>query len=154
MEVVATPFCDQCGKAVPADAAFCPSCGRKRQVSIKSPPPQSIQTASPAVPVIAVTESKNPGVAALLAFLVGIGFMGVGHIYVGKIGRGIVLLIVGLVLRGLVALALIWGFFAGLGAFVLLGLVSLALWVWQTYDAYKLAKQFNAHVQQHGKPPW
>jgi len=80
--------------------------------------------------------------------------MGVGHIYVGKIGRGIVLLIVGIALRGLVAFALIWGFFAGLGAFILLALVSLALWAWQTYDAYKLAKQFNAHVQQYGKAPW
>jgi TM2 domain-containing membrane protein YozV len=97
-----------------------------------------------------VTESKNPGVAALLAFLVGIAFMGVGHIYVGKIGRGIVLLIAGLALRGL-AFMFILGSFITVIAIVIL---SLAVWVWQTYDAYKLAKQFNAHVQQHGKAPW
>lgn len=37
---------------------------------------------------------------------------------------------------------------------IFLILVRLVLWVWQTYDAYKLAKQFNAHVEQCGKAPW
>ena len=163
MEVVATPFCDQCGKAVPADAAFCPSCGRKRQVSIESPPPPSVQTASPGA-LVTVTESKNPGVAALLAFFVGIGLFGIGHVYVGRIGRGLVLLVISIVIHiplflGFVALPL--SVFVSASAFggwfiavVFFGLVNLALWVWQTYDAYKLAKQFNAHVQQHGKAPW
>ena len=111
-----------------------------------------------------MTESKNPGVAALLAFFVGIGLFGVGHVYVGKIGRGVVLLVVSIILHvplvfGIVSLpftalygaAVFGGWFI---AVVFLGLVNLALWVWQTYDAYKLAKQFNAHVQQYGKTPW
>jgi TM2 domain-containing membrane protein YozV len=113
---------------------------------------------------VIVTESKNPGVAALLAFFVGIGLFGIGHIYVGRIGRGLVLLVISVGIRillflGLVALPL--SVLVRASAFggwfmlvVVLGLVNLALWVWQTYDAYRLAKQFNAHVQQYGKAPW
>jgi TM2 domain-containing membrane protein YozV len=87
--------------------------------------------------------------------------MGIGHFYVGRITRGIVILIVGMV-TGIVWYLL---FFIGvLAAFVgqaglfglsiLVGLGRLALWVWQIHDAYSLAKRFNESVGRTGKPPW
>jgi TM2 domain-containing membrane protein YozV len=116
-----------------------------------------------------MAEAKNPGLAALLALLVGVGIFGIGHIYVGRIARGLVLAVISIVLDVVLAatLFLTWPYFLVgmlggatealglvLAVDVLLGLVRLVLWVWQTYDAYKLAKQFNAHVQQYGKAPW
>jgi TM2 domain-containing membrane protein YozV len=109
-------------------------------------------------------ESKSPGIAALLALLIGIGVFGIGHIYVGRIRRGIVLLVVSLAIHVplvMAAVLLIPSLFLSREAFgalfigvVVLGLVNLGLWIWQGYDAYKLAKQFNEHVRQYGKVPW
>jgi TM2 domain-containing membrane protein YozV len=160
LEGTAVPFCPRCGTAVSADASFCPSCGQRLQTT---PQPNT----APPKPVI--TESKNPGVAALLALLIGLfGVWGIGHVYVGKIGKGLLLLVIGIVLNVLSVGALLLGiigfpstllgvgslFGIGLTASILLGIVTWVLWVWQTYDAYKLAKEFNAYVQQHGKAPW
>jgi Na+(H+)/acetate symporter ActP len=83
--------------------------------------------------------------------------MGVGHIYVGKVGKGLSLIIAGVIL-GL----LTWGSFItglvtfGLGfiASALFGLILFALWVWQMYDAYVLANLFNRRVQETGTAPW
>ncbi len=103
-------------------------------------------------------EHKSPGVAAVLALVLGVfGLMGIGHIYVGRLGRGISLLIVGIILGGIT-----WGSFflgivtLGLGfvAAAFFGLILLILWIWQTYNAYTLAKEFNRAVQETGKAPW
>jgi TM2 domain-containing membrane protein YozV len=151
MEVSTTPFCDQCGNEVSADAQYCLSCGRKRQVSIKSPAPPLVSPAPPAPPVI--TESKNTGIAALLAFFL----PGIGHIYVGRIASGLVILAAYYILMILAIVSFSLGFFTlGVGFIfaILLGIGILAVWAWQLFNAYKLAKQFNAHVQQYGRAPW
>ena len=166
VEATSLPFCDQCGKLISPDAVFCPSCGRKVQASPPSPTsspvaPPPAQTTPVTGPVM-IAETKNPGLTAVLALIVGIGLFGIGHIYVGRLRRGILLLLVSIVLH--VGLALLFPFMmlsyiVGSGApqttaFVLLSLVNLVLWVWQSYDAYNLAKQFNEHVRQYGKAPW
>jgi TM2 domain-containing membrane protein YozV len=124
---------------------------------MRPPAPSSAPPAPPVAPIITVTESKNPGNAALLAILLGlVGFLGVGHVYVGRIGRGVLILAIGLILRFLFVISLFPFLWKGGGALIMgiLGIGNLGLFVWQIYDAYKLAKQFNAHVQQHGKAPW
>jgi len=161
------PFCDMCGKQVSADARFCPECGRRFPTATAPPSPPPSQ--APPLTKPAITESKDPGVAALLAFLLGLGFFGIGHIYVGKLGKGLALLVISIVLNIMFAGAFVFGAVwlpfgllgigtAALGFWFMVGVVLLlarfALWIWQIYDAYKLAKQFNAHVQQYGKAPW
>jgi len=48
---------------------------------------------------------KSPGTVALIAFIGGIfALPGIGHIYVGKVGRGIGILILGLILYALLLL--------------------------------------------------
>jgi hypothetical protein len=43
----------------------------------------------------------------------------------------------------------------GFAAFaVLLIVLRVGVWIWQTYDAYKLARKYNAEVERTGKPPW
>ena len=102
---------------------------------------------------MAVTESKNPGIAALLAFFA----PGIGHIYVGRIASGLVILAAYFILMILAIVSFSLGIFTLGAGFVLtipLGIGVLAVWAWQLFNAYNLAKQFNAHVQQYGKAPW
>jgi hypothetical protein len=100
---------------------------------------------------------KNAGTAAVLALVVGaLLFWGVGHIYVGKVLKGIGIMIGGWVLEGLFILSFL-GLIAGPSGIVVvlfMGLVALGGWIWQTFDAYSLAKQYNDHVRSHGTEPW
>lgn len=141
------PYCPNCGKEVQADASFCPSCGHNLKVA---PAPRP----APSVP----TEHKSSGVAAVLALVLGIiGLMGIGHIYVGRIRRGIILLIIGIFLAVLTWGSFLLGFVTfGLGFLVgiFFAIILFALWIWQTYDAYSLSKKFNAAARETGKPPW
>ena len=87
------PFCKQCGKEISQDARYCPYCGAD-QLKI---------------------ERKNAGLAAVLALIAGIfGIWGIGHIYIGKIGKGIALLILGFLLTWIFFGAMHGGFPASL----------------------------------------
>jgi TM2 domain-containing membrane protein YozV len=106
-----------------------------------------------------MTPTKDPGIAAIIALLAGlIGLMGMGHIYVGRIARGVAILVAGIALWFLAS----FSFFLALVAIgSILWLLSLAclvaavgLLIWQTYDAYNLARRYNAAVQQTGRAPW
>ena len=127
---------------------------------------------SPRIPRIA--KSKNPRIAVVLALVLGIiGLWGMGHIYVGKVRKGIKFLAFGI--------AVVTITYLGFGGIIILGvgiagalarlagdlvaavvavlvstilvllllaiavIVFLAGWIWQAYDAYKLAKQFKAY---------
>ena len=145
------PFCDRCGKQVSADARFCPECGRRFPTSTLPPVPPPPHVAAPVGSVI--TETKNPGIAALLAFFV----PGIGHIYVGRIASGLVILAAYYILMILAIVSFSLGFLTLGAGFVItipLGIGILAVWAWQLFNAYNLAKQFNAHVQQYVKAPW
>jgi len=103
---------------------------------------------------------KSTGLAAVLALILGLfGLWGIGHVYVGKLKRGIVLLVVGIILTvfGLISVlgTMIVGGLAGLvGGGIVLLIILLVGWIWQIFDAYKLAKQYNDYVYKHGKAPW
>ena len=96
-------------------------------------------------------EKKGIRLTTILAFLI----MGVGHIYVGKIKRGVILLIIGLVLSTLSSV------FAGIaeiyedeyliGSDVLIflgiagamGIAVFVLWVWQIFNARTACREYN-----------
>jgi len=69
---------------------------------------------------------KNPGLAAVLSFLI----IGLGQIYNGQIGKGL-LLFGGAIISGFLTIILI--------GFILLP----ALWLYGIYDAYKTANSLN-----------
>ena len=90
------------------------------------------------------TEWKSMGVTIVLTVVLGIfGFGGIGHLYLGKIIKGIVILIVGIILL------VITFFTMGIG---LIALIPYAIWV--VYDSYKLCKRYNDDLEQTGRPPW
>jgi TM2 domain-containing membrane protein YozV len=97
-------------------------------------------------------EWKNPAFAAVLALIFGFFIlMGIGHIYVGRVRRGIAIMIIGLMLIpfGIVTGALTYG----IGFLVTIAL-WLALLIWQTLDAYNLAKEYNRIAWETGRAPW
>jgi TM2 domain-containing membrane protein YozV len=103
-------FCPTCGNQLEYEnAEICPKCG----VRIKNPQATG-------------QEIKSEGIAAIASFIV----PGLGQIYCGEIGRGIMILI---------------GFF--ISCFLILILIGFILapilWIWNIYDAYTLAQKIN-----------
>jgi len=69
---------------------------------------------------------KNPSIATILSFF----FMGLGQIYNGQVGKGVVFII----LYG-ISVALMW---------VVIGFVTTPiLWIWGMVDANNSAKKIN-----------
>jgi TM2 domain-containing membrane protein YozV len=113
---------------------------------------------------------KDPGIAALLALFLGfLGILGIGHIYAGKLAKGLILLVVGLLFAPLAFIFIFFSFVPfiamgrgiglGLGAallvvVVILGVAWLAIRIWSTVDAYRTAEEYNARVAVSGVPPW
>jgi len=72
---------------------------------------------------------KNPSTATILSFF----FMGLGQIYNGQIGKGIIFII----LYG-ISVALMW---------VVIGFVTTPiLWIWGMVDANNSAKKINEKI--------
>lgn len=102
-----TKFCSNCGVEIDKDAEICPKCG----VRVKAP----------------TAGEKSPGLSAVLSFLI----VGLGQIYNGQIGKGIVLIICYVI--------------SILLCFVLIGFILVPiLWIYGIYDAYNTAKKINA----------
>jgi len=86
-----------------------------------------------------VVGAKSPGVAAILSLLI----PGLGQIYVGRVGRGLLILFIVMPLTFVIAsLTLIFVF------------LPLIIWIWQIFDAYNLAKKYNDYLLSIGQPPW
>ena len=74
---------------------------------------------------------KNPGLAAVLSFLLN----GLGQIYNGQVGKGIIIIVVQII-NALLTLIII-GFITGAIVFI-----------WSVYDAYTVANQINAEAER------
>ena len=89
-------------------------------------------------------EWKSEGTTLVLTILLGIfGFGGIGHLYLGNLTRGIVILIVGIVLL-LVAV-----FSMGIGLIIL---IPFAIWV--VFDSRSQCRYYNNYLEQNQRPPW
>lgn len=159
-------FCSNCGQKFDTNAEIeeCPKCH-----SALHEHPEHIE---PKPSIVQHLPYKSPGTAALIAFIGGIfALPGIGHIYVGKLGRGIGILIIGLILYALTVIMITSvGFLAsfeqpslsndasvGIGALAGMLVFSIAyivLFIWQIFNARKLAKKFNEVVSQTQKEPW
>ncbi len=106
---------------------------------------------------------KVESTTILLALLPGlIGLSGIGHIYASKVGKGVAILVGGMILDiiGLSTLVLGLGtlffgigfIFAGAGGIFLL--IYFGIWIWQIFDARSACREYNEYFAQHGQPPW
>jgi hypothetical protein len=88
---------------------------------------------------------KNPWFAAALALALGVfGLWGIGHLYAGRVARGIGLLFVGLIVGGLFWLSVVLTvILIGYVGMALFGLFFVGGWLWQAFDAYNVAEEYN-----------
>jgi hypothetical protein len=116
-------FCSKCGVQLNEGSAFCSRCGAR---------------VGPVVEEVAADVSPKSRLAtSLLAWF--LGYFGVHRFYTGKIGTGVIMLILG------VASSLCWfGGFLGVldedraepifGLWLIAGLLYFAVWIWMVID--------------------
>ena len=139
-------YCTKCGINIEDESTkFCPKCGSTVEInSTEIITPKESATKPTATRPQRQPEWKSEGTTLILTIILGIfGFGGIGHIYLGNITRGIVILIVGIILL-VVAIVTF-----GIGFIVL---IPFAIWV--VFDARKQCKHYNDHLEQTGKTPW
>ncbi len=73
-------YCQNCGKEVPGEASFCPSCGRTVRGAKMEPGFRTDKVVSPSSRLAAL----------LLCFF--LGWLGVHRFYVGKVGTGVAMI--------------------------------------------------------------
>ncbi len=126
-------FCQNCGTQVDDTAETCSSCGRSlRQAA--SPPnlqkmSQQAPQPAPQPALIVVRSEKSAGLAAVLSFF----WCGLGQIYNGQIGKGVIMGI--LYLISLVMVIIVIGI-----------ITTPILWIWGMIDAYKTAERINREM--------
>ncbi len=122
-------FCSACGSPMEGDS--CPKCGSAlAHVGVVHPTTIGTQVLSPRTlpiqQVVTVVQAKNPGLAAILSFF----FVGLGQIYNGQIGKGIVFIICYVI--------------SILLMFVVIGFITTpVLWIAGMIDAYTTADRIN-----------
>ena len=126
-------YCPNCGMQIPDSEKFCEHCGTKLE------PGETVSSGTDRTMAAIMVNKKSEALALILSLLIS----GLGQMYVGKIGRGL----------GLLAAEIIT---AILGAFLLFPLIiTLVIWIYAMYDAFKLAKEYNQYLLAHnGNPPW
>ena len=173
--MTSTPkFCSNCGETLNLNEEIkkCSKCGIDLQQQQQQQ--QQLGSTTQIRPIVDQLPYKSPGTAALIAFIGGIfALLGLGHIFVGKIGKGFGILVSGIIIYVLFVIMaislpvmLLLGLFesstgdAGSGGIIfiimfILGIAYLVLWLWQIFNAKKLAKKFNELVRTNGgKEPW
>lgn len=108
---------------------------------------------------------KNRKLAPLLAGAGYFGLPGIGHIYIGRSKRGIIIMITGLSLyftSSFLSLELTnyknYITESYIQSYIYMILISsvifFILYIWQIFNANKLAKYYNKYVRENNKKPW
>jgi TM2 domain-containing membrane protein YozV len=129
--------CSSCGaRAYSARSKWCSKCGRPLYGE------SAISAASSQPQVVIIRQSKNPGIAAVLSAV----WCGLGQIYDGKIGSGILFMVA----YPICAILSVLAFIAALGGSllgVLLTFSAPALWTWSVVSAYRTAERINLQTE-------
>jgi TM2 domain-containing membrane protein YozV len=160
-------FCSNCGEKLNPNVELrnCPKC----DADLKS-----YSASQPSTSSVKRLPYKNPGTTALLAFIGGIlALPGIGHIYVGKVGTGVGILIGGFILYALTFTIIISvtstrayeAQYSPTGnasplpmdmmvAILVLVIGYIVLFVCQLISATRLANKFNSLAKTTGTDPW
>ena len=158
-------FCSNCGEKLNPNGELknCPKCYADLKAYSASQP-SSVER----------LPYKNPGTTALLAFIGGIlALPGIGHIYIGKVGTGVGILIGGFILYALTFSIIISvtstrayeAQYSPTGnasplpidmmvAILVLVIGYIVLFIYQIITAIRLANKFNRLAKTTGTNPW
>jgi TM2 domain-containing membrane protein YozV len=133
-------FCPNCGRQIPDGSKFCPYCGASLEGESGVSQIQGVlseeerkkkayeeELIRAKARQAAKVGTKSPGLAAVLSFL----FPGIGQIYNGQIGKGILFLIL-----NSISWALVFVFGIGLIPLIIVEIIA-------TIDAYNTANNIN-----------
>ena len=124
-------FCGGCGGPLASKFAPCPKCGHVKTTFNPAVPPQG-------------GLYKNEGTGLILSIVLGLlGLVGVGQIYAGHVGKGI-----GMLIGGIICIAL--AFFT----FGITAVIYIILLIWGAIDTKKLCREYNDFLSTNGRPPW
>jgi TM2 domain-containing membrane protein YozV len=157
-------YCEKCGDRLDDGQQFCGKCGQRSGERA-----EEIRNTQYTQYTQMTGREKSEGGAAVLSFL----WAGVGQIYVGRIGRGLGIILAYILLM-IVGIASIissqrleysysdyWYDYYNYvydGPMLMVGLlfilICFVLLIWNVFDAYKLAKTYNASLRSTGNPPW
>jgi hypothetical protein len=119
----ATGFCRNCGKAM------CPQCTRDVNGALYCEPCLSTMLGTPQLPVATPNASSNPGLAAMLGFIPGLG-----AVYNGEYVKALIhVLIFGGIIAGIAS-------DIGTGYIVFLSIGLGCFYLYMPIDAYRVAK--------------
>ena len=91
---------------------------------------------------------KSDSTTLLLAIILGLfGLSGIGHLYLGMIGRGVGILIGGIILYAVGIVTLMFG----VGVVLIIG--YLVLFIWQIIDSRRLCREYNDYYEDYGQEP-
>ena len=110
-----TKFCPECGHKNKEDVKFCEECGHRFE---ETPEKAKVKKTG--------SKERSAGIAVILSFFV----IGLGQIYNGEVGKGIIFFVTGVILN----LLTLYIFFFGLPFLFVMWLINL-------YDAYSEAKK-------------
>ena len=149
-------YCIKCGAEIPDESEFCSKCGNPTSPNAAQnnryagvPPPYAYQ-----YQYQYQRPMKSVGLAAILSFL----FTGIRQVYVGRIARGIGFIVCGVVIFSVLTLMMF--IFGGIASsaigvlFIAASIISVVIWIFNIFDAYSLANEYNDVLQQTGNPPW
>ncbi|MHA1802537.1 MAG: zinc-ribbon domain-containing protein [Candidatus Heimdallarchaeaceae archaeon] len=154
-------YCNNCGTHLPDGTRFCTNCGADNVAATKPAQAQTQQAVEysgtqPYYPPPTPYKAKEPVLALILSWFV---LMGSGHMYAGKAGKGVGLMVGGLVCAGITyggTYMLIYGYSNmafGIVLMVIGGICAFVIALYAHIDAYRTANKYNQFMQINGRPP-
>ena len=130
--------CSSCGApAYSVRSKWCSKCGGPLYGE------SSVSAASSQPQVVIIRQSKNPGIAAVLSAV----WCGLGQIYDGKVGTGILFMVA----YPICAIVSVLSLIAALGGSLLGVLFTFsapAIWTWSVVSAYRTAERINLQAER------
>jgi TM2 domain-containing membrane protein YozV len=147
-----TVYCTKCGAMNTTDSSFCSSCGASLAPPKETIPPSPPPTAPPPPPppttappppyqtqmtdAQLMTVRKNEALSVILTIILA----GLGHLYLGKIKRGLLFLLITIVVGWIIGTLLLF-------------IPTIIWYLYAIYDCYNLTKKYNEALFSLRRPP-